>query len=150
MVDPVPALKSFAAVLCFLALVPSATAQIRVIGDDNRQMVDLAEPPWVSIGRVNRGGRAFCTGVLIAPDKVLTAAHCLYDTAQGQWAPASAIHFVAGYARGEYAAESGAAGCASRCANSGARKALISSLMAAKEKPAIRPRRSSRSTKARW
>ena len=109
MVNPVPALKTFAAALCVAALVPSATAQIRVIGDDNRQMVDLAEPPWVSIGRVNRGGRAFCTGVLIAPDKVLTAAHCLYDTTQGRWAPASAIHFVAGYARGEYAAESGAA-----------------------------------------
>jgi protease YdgD len=86
-----------------------AAAEIRVIGDDDRVSIESAEAPWVSIGRVNRGGVAFCTGVLIAPDKVLTAAHCLYDMAQGAWAPAASLHFLAGYVRGGYVAEATAA-----------------------------------------
>lgn len=79
-----------------------AGSEVRVIGADDRQVIDSSDPPWVSVGRVNRSGRAFCTGILIAPDKVLTAAHCVYDSILGQWAPANEIHFLAGYTRGEY------------------------------------------------
>jgi protease YdgD len=32
---------------------------------------------WEAVGRLDIGDRAFCTGVLIASDLVLTAAHCL-------------------------------------------------------------------------
>ncbi|MEZ5670729.1 MAG: trypsin-like serine protease [Alphaproteobacteria bacterium] len=86
-----------------LAMSQATHAEMRVIGDDDRSLADSRAVPWTSIGRLNRAGRAFCTGVLIAPDRVLTAAHCLYDVAQGRWAPASAIHFLAGYSQGDYA-----------------------------------------------
>lgn len=86
-----------------------AGAEIRVIGNDDRQSIEATEPPFVSIGRVNRSGRAFCTGILIAPDRVLTAAHCLYDRGQDRWAPVSAVHFVVGYTRGDYVDHAAAA-----------------------------------------
>lgn len=36
-------------------------------------------PPWSAIGRVQRGGSGPCSGVLVAPDKALTVAHCAGD-----------------------------------------------------------------------
>ncbi len=40
--------------------------------------------PWEAVGRLNIGGNSFCTGALIAPDIVLTAAHCLYNSDTGE------------------------------------------------------------------
>ena len=99
-----------ATLLIALTLLPPgiAYAEMQVIGDDDRRTIDETGAPWASIGRVNRAGRAFCTGILITPRHVLTAAHCLYDLAQQRWAPASAIHFLVGYDRGEYTDEAAA------------------------------------------
>lgn len=56
---------------------------------------------WAAVGRVNISGASFCTGTLIAPDLVLTAAHCVYFKATGRAVPPDRIHFLAGWRLGK-------------------------------------------------
>ncbi|HYG86353.1 MAG TPA: serine protease [Azospirillum sp.] len=69
---------------------------------DRRVPVDVAEDPWRSVGKVqtNLGGR--CTSVLVGPRLVLTAAHCLFNPRTQAMLPASSLHVLFGYHRGEY------------------------------------------------
>ncbi|MCO8144062.1 trypsin-like peptidase domain-containing protein [Rhodovulum tesquicola] len=59
-----------------------------------------ASKDWRAVGRIEIGGRGFCTGALIAPDLVLTAAHCLFDRASGLPVEPSGLEFRAGWRNG--------------------------------------------------
>lgn len=55
---------------------------------------------WEAVGRIDVGNSGFCTGALIAPDVVLTAAHCLFDPVSLKRVPDSSVEFLAGFRNG--------------------------------------------------
>lgn len=60
---------------------------------------------FVAVGRLDHGSGGFCTATLIAPDVVLTAAHCVYDMQTGRLMEPDAVTFRAGLTRGQAVAE---------------------------------------------
>jgi len=60
---------------------------------------------WDAVGRISFAGKSFCTGALIAPDLVLTAAHCLYDIDTAKQVPVESIQFQAAFRNGRATAE---------------------------------------------
>ncbi|WP_072777449.1 trypsin-like serine peptidase [Marivita hallyeonensis] len=80
--------------LCWTAGHASATELSVLPREDHAQ--------WQAVGRLNVSGfrnREMCTGVLIAPDRVLTAAHCVSGT-DGLGPRPDEFTFVAGWLQG--------------------------------------------------
>ncbi|MFW8633564.1 trypsin-like serine peptidase [Cribrihabitans pelagius] len=59
---------------------------------------------WEAVGRLDVNGAGYCTGALIAPDLVLTAAHCLFDSRSGDPIEPQTIEFLAGWRNGRASA----------------------------------------------
>jgi protease YdgD len=87
-----------AAALLLLGLLAACAARpLPGIGEqDGRSVVDIEAAPWRSLGVVSnsRGGR--CTGALVGPHTMLTAAHCLLDPRTGQLLEARNLQVVLG------------------------------------------------------
>lgn len=62
---------------------------------------------WDAVGKLILGERGFCTGALIGPQLVLTAAHCLYDKTTGVQIRPEDIEFQAGFRNGRAVAYRG-------------------------------------------
>lgn len=76
-----------------------------VEADDARRVVDGGAPPWTALGRVQTELGTRCTGTMIAPRAVLTAAHCLVAPRSSRLVQPGSVHFLLGYNRGSWVAQ---------------------------------------------
>lgn len=97
-------LLSSLAVLVAVSASPASGESLRpgIIGADDRVVLAEEGMPCDAIGHVNVAGfrtSGQCTGTLVAPDIVITAAHCVVDAATGRPYPPGNIHFLAAVRR---------------------------------------------------
>jgi len=81
-----------------LAVVAAAAAHAA----DRRVPVDPNEPPWNAIAKVQSNIGEHCSGALIAPSVVVTAAHCLYNLRTRALLQPLSLHVLLGYQRAQY------------------------------------------------
>ena len=79
----------------------SAGAQAPIRSD--LTAVDVSTYPWSSVAKLNNSVGQSCTAVVIDQDKVLTAAHCIFNRRTGRFLPPASLHVLLGYERGKYA-----------------------------------------------
>lgn len=89
----------------FLILVMFLPAAV-LAQDARLKSLDTTESgrDWEAVGRLDINGTGFCTGSLIAPNLVLTAAHCLFNPKTKQRINHETIEFLAGWRNGRASA----------------------------------------------
>jgi protease YdgD len=73
---------------------------------DPRVRLDPDGIPWRAVGKVQAASLNFrqtCTGTLVGPSAVLTAAHCVFNRLTQQNFPPGSLHFLIGYNGSRYA-----------------------------------------------
>ncbi|WP_086652717.1 serine protease [Acetobacter malorum] len=71
---------------------------------DPRQRVPTTQAPWSAIGRVQTELGSRCTGFLISPVLVETAAHCLWLTQPHRFVQPTSVHFLRAYSGDKFTA----------------------------------------------
>ena len=71
---------------------------------DPRQRVSTTQAPWSAIGRVQTELGSRCTGFLISPVLVETAAHCLWLTQPQRFVQPTSVHFLRAYSGDKFTA----------------------------------------------
>lgn len=79
-----------------------AVADIAIPAAGALDNVDVLRPPFDAVGLVTNSVGGRCTGVLVAEDVAITAAHCLYNARTKRFVRPQSVHFLLGFDRGEY------------------------------------------------
>ncbi|MBC7950286.1 MAG: trypsin-like serine protease [Rhodospirillaceae bacterium] len=103
-------MRRFALAVLLVACLPAQAGQEQrlnrelhgIKGGDDRVAVAAEQYPWSAMGRLNNGLGGHCSGVLIGPKLLATAAHCLWNPRTQGVIPVTSLTFVAGYDRGAY------------------------------------------------